>query len=51
LCDYLDVDINLPAINTRSYLYLDPTMTHEGPKDSKWMLIVNLDEKILGDLE
>ena len=51
LCDYLGVDINLPDINTRNYLYLDPTMTHKGPKNSKWMLTVNLDEKILGDLE
>jgi predicted transcriptional regulator of viral defense system len=51
LCDYLDIDIRLPKINTRNYLYLDPTMTHKGPKNSKWRLIVNLDEKILGDLE
>jgi predicted transcriptional regulator of viral defense system len=47
----LDIDIKLPEINTRNYLYLDPTMTHKGPKNSKWRLIVNLDEKILGDLE
>jgi predicted transcriptional regulator of viral defense system len=26
-------------------------MTHKGSKNSKWRLIANLDEKILGDLE
>lgn len=51
LCDLLGIDISLPNINTRNYLYLDPSMPHKGPKSAKWRLIVNLDEKVLGDLE
>lgn len=51
LCNFLKIDINLPRVETRNYLYLDPTMPKNGIKDAKWRLIVNLDEKILGVLE
>ena len=51
LCELLGIEINLPKINVRNYLYLDPTMPHHGNKNAKWRLVVNLDEKILGVLE
>jgi len=51
LCDLLQINISLPRIDTRSYLFLDPTMPHKGSKSAKWRLIVNLDEKVLGELE
>ncbi len=51
LCDFLRIDIDVPMIETRNYLLLDPTMPHKGKKDAKWRVIVNLDEKILGKLE
>jgi predicted transcriptional regulator of viral defense system len=51
LCEFLNIKINLPKLDTRNYLLLDPTMPEEGPKSAKWRLIINLDEKILGELE
>ena len=51
LCDLFAIDIGIPKIKTRNYLLLDPTMSHKGPKNAKWRLIMNLDEKIMGDLE
>ncbi len=51
LCDLLQIDIPLPEINTRNYLYLDPTMPHKGIKNAKRRLIINLDKKSMGDLE
>jgi len=51
LCDFLKIDIDVPMIETRNYLLLDPTMPHKGSKNAKWRVIVNLDEKILGKLE
>ena len=51
LCDLLGVKVSLPQIETRNYLYLDPTMPKRGDKNAKWRLIVNLDKKILGGLE
>ena len=51
LSEFLGTDINVPVIQTRNYLLLDPTMPHKGHKNSKWRLIKNLDEKILGKLE
>ena len=51
LCELYNIDIKIPKIDTRNYLYLDPTMSHNGIKNSKWRLIINLDEKILGELE
>jgi len=47
LCDLFQIDIALPKIDTRNYLYLDPTMPKKGEKNAKWRLIVNLDEKSL----
>jgi len=51
LCDLLRIDIPLPEIDTRNYLYLDVTMPPKGVKNAKWRLIINLDEKVLGVLE
>ncbi|HRR95719.1 MAG TPA: type IV toxin-antitoxin system AbiEi family antitoxin domain-containing protein [Candidatus Ratteibacteria bacterium] len=51
LCDFFGIEIRLPQIKTKNYLYLDPTMPKNGQKNAKWRLIVNLDEKILGDIE
>ncbi len=51
LCEFLGIEINLPKIDTKNYLYLDSTMPKEGNKNAKWRLIVNLDEKTLGVLE
>ena len=48
LCDQLSIPIELPPINTNSYLYLDPTMPKKGTPNSKWRLKINL---TLGDLE
>lgn len=51
LCDRADVDIDLPEIDTRNYLRLDPTLPDKGTKSSKWRLTINMDEKMLGELE
>jgi predicted transcriptional regulator of viral defense system len=51
LCEFLNIKIKLPKLDTRNYLLLDPTMPEEGPKSAKWRLIINLDEKILGEVE
>lgn len=51
LCDRVGLDIRLPDTKTKSYLHLDPSMPGKGPADPKWRLLVNLDDKILGDLE
>jgi len=51
LSDTLGLDMQLPRIDTRNYLYLDPTMSKKGPKNSRWKLVINLDEKVLGELE
>jgi len=51
LCELLNIKIKLPKLNTRNYLLLDPTIPEKGPKSAKWRLIVNLDEKILGEFE
>jgi len=48
LCGLFDTQIDLPGVDTRNYLYLDPTMPHGGETDSSWRLKVNVD---LGDLE
>jgi len=48
LCDVLSIHVDLPAINTRNYLLLDPTMPGKGRRDARWRLIINVD---LGELE
>jgi len=48
LCDYLGIPIVLSAIDSRNYLYLDPTMPKKGVTDRKWRLKVNIS---LGELE
>jgi len=51
LCEFLRIEIDIPRVETRNYLYLDPTMPKKGNKNAKWRLIVNVDEKVLGSLE
>lgn len=51
LFELLNIKIKLPKLNIRNYLLLDPTMPNKGPKSAKWRLIINLDEKVLGELE
>ena len=51
LSDLLDIDVPVERIETRNYLYLDPTMPKKGKREPKWRLMVNLDEKVLGELE
>ena len=51
LCEQLNIKINLPKLNTRNYLLLNPAMPEKGSKSAKWRLIINLDEKVLGELE
>jgi len=51
LCELLNIKIRLPKINTRNYLLLDPTMPEKDTKNVRWRLIINLDEKMLEELE
>jgi len=51
LCELLNIKIKLPKLNTRNYLLLDPTMPGKDTKNARWRLIINLDDKILGELE
>jgi len=51
LSEALGIDVKLPEIKTRNYLYLDPTMPKKGRKNAKWRLIINLDKKTIGELE
>jgi len=45
LCDTIGILINLPQPITRNYLYLDPSLPHHGPKNSRWRLIINTGDK------
>ncbi len=47
LCDLHGVNIDIPAVDTRNYLKLDPTMPDKGDRNSKWRLIINVDENEL----
>ncbi len=47
LCDLYGLDIDIPTVDTRSYLKLDPTMPDKEDRSSKWRLIVNVDENEL----
>jgi len=51
LCELLNIKIKLPKLNTRNYLLLDPTMPEKDTKNARWRLIINLNEKVLGELE
>ena len=51
LSDLLEIHIPVERVGTRNYLYLDPTMPKKGERSSKWRLVVNLDHKVLGELE
>jgi predicted transcriptional regulator of viral defense system len=48
LCEVLGLKIDLPKINVKNYLLLDPTMPKKGKVNSRWRLIINLD---IGELE
>ena len=51
LYELLNIKIKLPKLNTRNYLLLDPTMPEKDTKNARWRLIINLNEKVLGELE
>jgi len=51
LCERLGLDIDLPPIETRNYLLLDPTIPKKGSTSAEWKLVINLDDKMLGGLE
>lgn len=51
LCERLGLDIDLPSIETRNYLLLDPTISKKGSTSAEWKLVINLDDKMLGGLE
>ena len=46
LCDTFNLKVKLPKVEARNYLYLDPTMPHDGTKNAKWRLIVNINEEL-----
>lgn len=48
LCGLLGIQIDLPVIDARNYLYLDPTMPKKGEPDGRWRLVLNVE---LGKLE
>jgi predicted transcriptional regulator of viral defense system len=50
ICDLLKIKIKLTPPDVRNYLLLDPTMPSEQTKNAKWRLLVNLDERTIGDL-
>jgi predicted transcriptional regulator of viral defense system len=49
LCETLGLKIKISPPAVKNYLKLDPTMPEEGSKDNKWKLIINIDEKSLGE--
>jgi len=51
LCELLNIKIKLPKLNIRNYLLLDPTMPEKDTKNARWRLLINLDDKTLGELE
>lgn len=50
VCDLFNIKIKLTPPEVRNYLLLDPTMPVDQKKNAKWRLIVNLDEKIIGEI-
>ena len=44
LCDIFHIPINLEIPNIRKYEMLDPTMPKTGNLNTKWRLIINVDE-------
>lgn len=50
VCDLLNLKIKLTPPKVRNYLLLDPTMPVDQKKNARWRLIVNLDEKIIGEI-
>jgi len=49
LCETLGLKIKISPLAVKNYLKLDPTMPEEGSKNNKWKLIINIDEKSLGE--
>jgi len=48
ITEFLKLDISIPRINTKNYLYLDPTLPHVGEKVARWRLINNM-KPLMGD--
>jgi predicted transcriptional regulator of viral defense system len=48
LCEKLQIPIKIPKINTRNYLFLDPTLSKKAKTNAKWKLYINTD---IGELE
>lgn len=52
LTEYYGINgIELPEIDTRNYLLLEPGLPAVGEKSSKWKLIINLKERTLENIE
>ncbi len=51
LLDLYKIQSNIKQVETRNYLYLNPGFIKKGRKESKWKLVINLDEKELINLE
>ena len=51
LCEIFGVDIELPRATMRNYLRLDPTLPHNGKRNGKWRLTINIKCKELEQLE
>lgn len=51
ISDYLGLNIPVPQVETRNYLYLDPTLPHAGDKSGKWRIINNMKPLLAGELE
>ena len=52
LTDYYGIkEIELPEIDTRNYLLLEPGLPAVGKKSSKWKLIINMKENTLENIE
>ncbi len=51
LCDLYGLDLDLPSIDAKNYLKLDPSLSDKGYRNSRWRLKINIDEdelKVLG---
>lgn len=51
LLDLYEKNNNLIPVKTRNYLFLNSGLKKTGKKESKWKLVINLDEKELINLE
>jgi predicted transcriptional regulator of viral defense system len=55
VCDRFAKDLAFVMVNDdiahNAGLMINPTMPRKGSKNARWRLIINLDEKMLGELE